>query len=1127
LQAEQRLRYGGSVVDPPLSIPSFFKVAGLYPGNPNMTTSLRVLHLEDNPSDAELVLHTLRRAGFDPTVNRVETEPEFRYQLQLNPDVILADFTMPEFDSLHALEIMKAKQLEIPFIIVSGTIGEERAVQVMQNGATDYIIKDRLGRLGPAVSQALSRSRLKEEKLKAEHAVARLAAIVESSGDAIFASSLDGIATSWNRAAESVYGYSADEMILDKNISILYPTTRRQTDDPEDRAELMQRLRNGECIPPFETICLRKDGRRIEVLQSISPIRDRQGVVIGASSIATDITVRKRSERFLNVAQAVTVVLAECKSLDDAGPKLLQTIAGCLRWEVGVLWMIDRDANRLRLAHRWHSSWADARFVEALRHTTAIEAGAGVAGRTWSTGQTVWESGVFFDGRQSKDAPVSPDGLRCGFGFPMRRESEMVGVIEFFHPDLREPDQMLLDALDNIASQISQFCTRRRIEIALHASESQFRQLADAMPQIVWTARSDGTIDYLNERAYQFAECRPGSCTQDIWQSIVHRDDCAQTDEAWARSVANGTPFEVEVRLNARGPGGHRWYLLRAVAVSDVDGDGMLTRWYGTGTDIDDQKRNLEALRISEERFRTLIMKLPAAVYTTDAAGRITLFNDFAVELWGRRPELGTESWCGAWKLFEADGTPLPLDQCPMAKTVRDGRPIRGVETIVERPDGSRSTVLPHPEVLLGVNGETVGAVNMVIDLTQTKLLEDQIRQSQKMEAVGQLAAGVAHDFNNLLTVILGYSEILLSRLPSADPNRDHLAQIRKAGEGAAGLTRQLLAFGRKQIIAPTLLDCNALIHELEKLLKHLIGADVELVTQIQNRIGCVKADSGQVEQIIVNLVVNARDAMPTGGRITIRTADAIASEMQRRVNPDLAPGAYVLIEVADTGTGMDDATKKHIFEPFFTTKGVGKGTGLGLATVFGIVKQSSGFIEVESSVGAGSVFRIYLPQVSESTQPKDLIGGPAIVPCGGETILLVEDEQLLRDMTRMFLEAGGYTVLSASDGDDAIRVAHELGDKIHLLFTDVVMPKMSGRQLTEYLLPFHPHMKVLYMSGYTDDTIMRHGIQEESTNFLPKPFTHVALAQKIRAVLDRPSDHVELAASTDTAFACIEERPH
>ncbi len=1067
-----------------------------------MNKPLRVLLLEDSVADAALVLHALRRAGYAPSASRVETEKDFLEQLQSPPEIILADFTMPEFDSLRALEILQQRKVDVPFIIVSGTIGEERAVQIMQHGATDYIIKDRLGRLGPAVTQALDQWRLKKDKVSDDLTIAQLAAIVESSGEAIMSMSLDGLITNWNRAAESLFGYPAAD-IIGLKMALLLPRTRRQGDASEDLVNDLSQLGRGEHKSAFETVRVRKDGRRIEILLSYSSIRDTNGAVTSVSAIALDITERKRSERYLAAEQAVTLILAESRSLEEAGPKVLQTVADSLRWEVALLWIVDRDADVLRLSSTHSSPWANPGFFQALSQTKVLQRGEGVAGRTWISGVPVWERGITIQQNEARRSATTHEGLRGGFAVPMVRNLETVGVIEFYNPELAEPGKALLASMVNISGQLNRFCERRRTESALEESENSFRQLANAMPQIVWTARPDGKLDYFNERWYQFVGSSRKEDPDTSWHAGLHADDLHRIEQVWLHSVRTGTPLETELRLVEGKTGHSRWFLVRAVAATDAA--GTITRWYGTSTDIDDQKKNLEELRASEERFRNLLMALPAAVYTTDRTGIITLCNEHAVELWGRRPELGVDRWCGSWKLLRLDGSALPLDQCPMAVALREGSGIHGEELIIERPDGSRVNVLKHPEVLRGPTGEIIGAANMVIDITQMKQLEDQYRQSHKMEAVGQLAAGVAHDFNNLLTIIMGYSELLLMKLPTADPGREQIGQVLSAGERAASLTRQLLIFARKQILSPVVLDLNILVTEIERMLTRLIGADIEVITNLQPGLPPVKVDPGQIEQILMNLVVNARDAMPTGGRLTIQTSKAELSSQQSRQHPAHQGSPHIIMSVGDTGTGMSDATKTHIFEPFFTTKEVGKGTGLGLATVFGIVQQSGGFIEVDSELGRGTTFKIYFPQSDEAPSLKSISHVQANMPRGKETILVVEDDPNLRKLARVILEANGYKVLSAEHGEEAFQACTEYQDIIHLLCTDVVMPKMGGRQLADLLTPIRPDMKVLFVSGYTDETVVRHGIQEGRMNFLRKPFTPLVLARTIRELLDAP----------------------
>lgn len=417
--------------------------------------------------------------------------------------------------------------------------------------------------------------------------------------------------------------------------------------------------------------------------------------------------------------------------------------------------------------------------------------------------------------------------------------------------------------------------------------------------------------------------------------------------------------------------------------------------------------------------------------------------------------------------------------------------------------DGQVVWVEANTVVITDEQGRPVGMRGVTTDISERKMLEEQFRQAQKMEAIGQLAGGVAHDFNTLLTVIKGYCELTTKRLQAEDPLRRNIEEIEKAGNRAAALTRQLLIFSRREVLQVKSLDLNSIISELGKMLHRLIGGDIELRITLMTDPASIKADPGQIEQVIMNLAVNARDAMPHGGKLTIETAQVLLDEEYARQHPALRPGPYILLAVSDTGIGMDEQTLKRIFEPFFTTKAPGKGTGLGLSTVYGIVKQLGGDIQVYSKPQLGTTFKLYFPYIDEGaadykphTEAEEFFSGT-------ETILLAEDEESARKLVREMLEMFGYYVLEAANGKAALFACEQHQKPIHLLLTDVVMPEISGHELAERLAAIHPETTVLYMSGYLDDTIANHGIRATETPFLQKPFTMDTLARKVREVLD------------------------
>lgn len=513
--------------------------------------------------------------------------------------------------------------------------------------------------------------------------------------------------------------------------------------------------------------------------------------------------------------------------------------------------------------------------------------------------------------------------------------------------------------------------------------------------------------------------------------------------------------------------------------------------------EILERQRTEETLRASEERYRNLFDSANDMVYTHDLQGRFTSINRAAERITGYTRE-------EALRMNISDIIVPEHLELARQMIVRKlgGEGSTTYEIAIRNRDGRRLLVEVSSHLMFE-DGKPVGVLGIAREITERKRLEEQLRQSQRIEAIGRLAGGIAHDFNNLLTIIGAYSHMLLMDLPSQHPVRSYAEEILAAAERASALTDRLLAFSRRQVVQPVLVDLNEVVRNMVGLLRRMVGQDIELETVLAPDLGKVRADPTQLEQVIMNLVINSRDAMPGGGRVTIETANFVREPGERGVP---GPGSWTLLRVRDTGHGMDAEVLSHLFEPFFTTKGPGKGTGLGLSIVYGVVKQSGGEITVESEVGKGSVFTIYLPHAGASEAPiapeGEAASGPA--EAGGETILLVEDEPGVRKLVRQMLAQHGYHVIEAGSGPETLALVQRYPGRIDLLLTDVVMPQMNGRELAEQLRHLRPNLKVMYMTGYTEDTVVRQGIGAAGVVCLQKPFLPDTLARKVREVLER-----------------------
>jgi len=640
----------------------------------------------------------------------------------------------------------------------------------------------------------------------------------------------------------------------------------------------------------------------------------------------------------------------------------------------------------------------------------------------------------------------------------------------------------------------------RAADAELRAGERRYRQLFENNPQPMWVFAA-GSLRFLhvNESALRaFGYSRE----EFLAMTVLH-----------VRPVEDHERVKAEIHTGVPAKGLLWRYHTRDGQLLEAEVFSHPVDWGGTAAflsflhDVTARRRAEQRIHEQEEQIRTLLDATSEGIFTLDRQGNCLWCNPAAATMLG----LGSAAELEGRTVHELchhsrrDGTPYPAAECELQAAVRQGQSLRLDEETFWRADGGSFPGDVHVNPLRR-GGDIVGAVVAISDASERQSLRAQFQQAQKMEAVGRLAAGVAHDFNNLLTVINGYSELLLARpevFGRHAPTEAKLAGILKAGERAAALTRQLLAFSRQQVLEPRLLDLNQLLKEMDPLLRRVLGEDLDLTTACDPALGTVRADPGQLGQILMNLAVNARDAMPSGGRLTIETANVTLDDGYCAAHPEVRPGAYVMLAVTDTGTGMDATTLARLFEPFFTTKPVGRGTGLGLATVYGIVKESGGSIAAYSELGHGTAMKVYLPRQGAPADALEI--RPAAPAHGRETILLVEDEDAVRQVVSEILATHGYHVVAASRPSQAIELARQ--QRPDLVITDVVMPEMDGRALVAELSTLHSGLTVLFASGYPDQAVTQHRELDPGVAFIQKPFTPTALAAKVRSVLDeRPA---------------------
>jgi two-component system cell cycle sensor histidine kinase/response regulator CckA len=1010
---------------------------------------LKVLVVDDDEDDYVLIRNLLAEIG----PNRFDTTWAATYGEALRaieshgPEVCLIDYRLGEYNGVELLRETRARGLKLPVILLTAQDDHDVDLKAMRAGAADYLIKGQIDKhlLERSIRYAVEHARTLEALRASEN---KYRQIIETAREGVWTVDPDARTTYVNQRMAEMLGYTVEEMLGRPIVAFM---------DADDVAELQRRFerRRRGIAEQYECRLRRRDGTDLWVLVSTNPLYSPGDEFAGALGMVSDITERKQAEERLrhqlDFTAAITASMGEgVYALDEDGRLTFMNPAA----EAALGWT-EAELLGCRVHEVIHFQHADG--VPRQAHDCPL---LGVL----TSGQTCRGEDDVFTRRDGTLLPVSYTAA------PILTGGRVIGTVLAFR-DITE---------------------RRRAE----EERERLAAIVESSDDTILSKDLDGRITSWNagaERMYGYAAAEAVGRHVSFIVPPDRHEELSGLMERVARGERVSHLETIRVRKDGR-----RIDVSLSIAPMK-DGSGRVVGASTIARDITERKATERELRESEERYRDLVENARDIIYTHDLEGNYMSVNSAGEQLLGYTRE---EARGMSQLQVVAPEYHERAREMIARKLAGKGKTVYELEVVAK--DGRRLAVEVNSRLTYR-DGVAVGVQGIARDVSERRELEEQLRQAQKMEAVGRLAGGVAHDFNNLLTVINGYSDITIGRLPAEDPLRSQVEEVRKAGERAAGLTRQLLAFSRKQVLRPEVIDLNEVVSEMEKMLRRLIGEDIVLRAALGPGLGSVKADPGQVEQVLMNLAVNARDAMPCGGRLTIGTENVYLDEAYAAHHVSVAPGRYVMLAVSDTGVGMDEETRARIFEPFFTTKEKGKGTGLGLSTVYGIVKQSGGNIWVYSEAGRGTTFKIYLPRVDADAREHRPAAESAEGLTGTETILLAEDDEPVRDMTRIILSDYGYRVLAAENGAAAIAIFESTEETIDLLLTDVVMPGVSGRELADRLTRLRPETKVLYMSGYTDDAIVHHGVLEEGVNFLQKPFTPDALARRVREVLGSP----------------------
>jgi PAS domain S-box-containing protein len=1041
---------------------------------------LQILHLEDEPDFAELVRSLFEQDGLKAEVKRVGDRESFVQILDTETfDVIISDFHLPSFTGFEALAIAREKCPHTPFILVSGTIGEQAAIESLKAGATDYLLKQQPERLPSAVRRAVEEAGERRARREGEVELSRrekyFRALTENSLDVLWILNREGALTYASPSVQNVMGYMPQELIGENALANVHlddlPRAREAfqlaVEDPAHTVKLEIRYRH-------------KDGfwRHFEI---VGQSRLDEPEIAGLVVYCRDVTERRQNEHRNTVFSKLGHGLSSATTASQAAMVICEMSDALFSWDSFALDLYSTE--RDEVFSLLNIATVDGRRVE-LPQSIQAKTASTVVKRVIRRGAELFVN--------SENKQLSTPTMLA----PIRKAERVIGVVFVQSPPGGEYSYRDLETLQILADHCAGALERLRAEEALHENQQRFRDLFENSPDAIFVEDMDGNVLDANPAACalhgvgreqlvgknSLVELIPPQGREDArrnFQKLALGELSRIEGESLASS---GRTVPVEVRASR-------------VRFNDQPAVLLHVR------DITERRAAETSLRSSEILFRSVWENSADGMLLTGEDGNIVAVNNAFCKL------VGMEASALEHKPFtvvyaESENMQEMLEHHREHFQARNGE--RKVERQYKLHNGKQVT-LEISDSFIQLHGRPLLSLGLFRDVTMQRRLEEQLLQSQKMEAIGQLAGGVAHDFNNILTVIQGHATLLTSMDTLNESAKKSAQQISQAADRAAGLTRQLLAFSRRHLIQPRRLDMNKIVGNMTNMLGRLLGEDIALQLNYCQAPPMVEADAGMMEQMLLNLAVNARDAMPKGGRLGIRIALTEVDESHVRCRAEARAGKFVCVSISDTGTGISPETLPRIFEPFFTTKEVGKGTGLGLATVYGVVKQHQGWIEVASEVGKGSTFEVYIPCVAanesngveKSTTHVNVRGGD-------ETILLVEDEVPVCDLVARVLCKYGYNILQAGTGAEAVKIWNEHKDRINLLLTDLVMPdNMNGRELAEKLWVDQPGLKVVFTSGYSADIVGKDFKLEPELNFLQKPYHPHTLALTVRRCLD------------------------